>query len=61
MTQVAALLRPRDSEIIQRTKSKTAYVKLVDYDRIGRDNNINIKVFTSSVTRDLVRVKVSVV
>jgi hypothetical protein len=63
MAQVAALLRPkvRESEITQTSKPKVAFVKLIDWSRIGLDDEHNVKFFKNSVTRDTVKVKVSLV
>jgi hypothetical protein len=60
MTQVAALLRPKvTSEIIQEKKAKQVYLTLMDWYRIGREDSVPVTFFTSGVTRDRVKVKVS--
>lgn len=60
MTQVAALLRPKvTTEVTQERKAKQVYMTLVDWYKLGREDGVSVKVFTNSVTRDTVKVKVS--
>jgi hypothetical protein len=61
MTQVAALLRPRprEAEITKTQKSKTGFVSLVDWYKIGRDNPASVTIYNQGITRDTIKVKVS--
>jgi hypothetical protein len=61
MTQVAALLRPRtrEAEITKTQKSKTAHVSLVDWYKIGRDNPASVTFYNQGITKDTIKVKVS--
>lgn len=58
--QIAALLRPkpRDSEITTTSnKTKIGYIRLVDFQNIGK---VDVVVRPNGITRDSVKVKVSV-
>lgn len=62
MAQVAALLRPkivRDAEVITSKKAKTCFIPLIDWYKIGVEENTTIRVSKSGVTRDTIKVKVS--
>lgn len=60
MTQVAALLRPKVTiEVTQEKKSKQVYLSLMDWYRIGKEDGVSVKFFNDGVTRDRVKVKVS--
>lgn len=63
MTQVAALLRPRirESEITQYKKTKTCYVSLSDWHKVGRENRTSITVSSNNPDESLIKVKVSLV
>jgi hypothetical protein len=61
MTQVAALLRarPRDAEITTSQKSKVGFIPLVDWYKIGKDDSVSVTIYNQGITRDTVKVKVS--
>jgi hypothetical protein len=60
MTQVAALLRPkpRESEITFTPKSKIGFMKLVDWHKVG-DESVVVTIYNQGITRDTIKVKVS--
>ena len=61
MTQVAALLRPKvTSEITQEKKAKQVYLTLMDWYKIGREDGVSVRVYNQGITRDTIKVKVSV-
>jgi hypothetical protein len=61
MTQVAALLRPRprDAEITTSQKSKIGFMPLVDWYKIGKENSVSVTIYNQGITRDTIKVKVS--